>query len=440
MAQSISVVIPALNAERYLDRCLGALHGGTVRPHETIVVDDGSVDGTRQLALNYGAIVLSTGKSMGPSFARNLGSKMATGKVLLFIDSDVLVAADTLEKFGNRFEKDASLDALIGAYDTEPYCWGFLSQYKNLMHSFVHQTGSKHASTFWSGCGAIRTEIFQEHGGFDETFERPAIEDIELGYRMVHANRKIALDGSIQVKHLKCWTLKSIIETDIFHRGIPWTRLILRDHFMPNDLNLRMGQRVSVFLVFVLLALGFRMAAVHGLPLMFPLFAIVFWMLARWWGELVFYSKPRRAHLLMAALLTGLAATAYFFKMYGLIVPLLLTPALLLVRHRYRKNDSIQDWHRLVALAYIAVSLGISIFYIRSSPLLYACVGVSAALIILNLRFYAFLFDNRGIAFMLSAILFNFLYHFYSGISFIIGITNHFWDLQSRKQSNQSSA
>lgn len=436
---SISVVIPALNAGRYLDRCLGALRDGTMGAHETIVVDDGSDDDTTELALSYDARVLSTGKRMGPSFARNLGAKMATGKIILFIDSDVLAASDTLQKFGERFEDDPSLDALIGSYDTEPYCWGFLSQYKNLMHAFVHQTGSTYASTFWSGCGAIRTEVFKEHGGFDESFARPAIEDIELGYRMVHANRKIVLDGSIQVKHLKCWTLRSLLETDILHRGIPWTRLILRDRFMPNDLNLRVGQRVSVFLVFVLFALGYRMVALHGPSVAFPLFAIIFWMLARWWGELLFYSNPRRAYQFLGFFLLLIAVIAYHFKMYGLIVPLLFTPALLLVRHRYRKNDAIQNWHRRIALFYIAGSLIIAALYVPPSPLLYACIGITIALALLNVKFYIFLFQNRGTAFMLSAVLFNFLYHFYSGISFIAGVAKHCWDMQRPHQPTSPS-
>lgn len=82
---------------------------------------------------------------------------------------------------------DTQVDALIGSYDDDPKSPDFISQYRNLMHCSVHQTGRSEASTFWSGCGAIRREVFLESGGFDETYVRPAIEDIELGYRLTRS-------------------------------------------------------------------------------------------------------------------------------------------------------------------------------------------------------------------------------------------------------------
>ena len=154
------------------------------------------------------------------------------------MDSDVCVHPDTLERLRQDFQADPTLDALIGSYDASPASPDFLSQYKNLMHYFVHQHGRQDACTFWSGCGAIRRELFLEHAGFDESYERPAVEDIELGYRLRKAGRKVLLDKGLQVKHLKRWTFWGLVKTDILDRGIPWTELILRDRRMPNDLNL----------------------------------------------------------------------------------------------------------------------------------------------------------------------------------------------------------
>ena len=138
----------------------------------------------------------------------------------------------------------------------------FLSQYKNLMHCFVHQNAESEASTFWSGCGAIRREVFLAMSGFDaSSYTRPAIEDIELGYRMRRAGRRILLDRDLRVKHLKKWTFWGLLKTDVLDRGIPWTELILRDHKMPNDLNLQISQRVSIGLVYLMLLY----AAIHAL-------------------------------------------------------------------------------------------------------------------------------------------------------------------------------
>jgi GT2 family glycosyltransferase len=168
------------------------------------------------------------------------------------VDSDVAVHPDTLARILEHFEKEPSLDGLMGAYDDSPACGDFLSQYKNLQHCFVHRNARRQASTFWTGCGAIRRKVFLEHGGFDERFL--AIEDIELGYRLHAAGCRIALDPQVQVQHLKRWTVWNWLRTDIFVRAIPWTQVILRYRRMPNDLNTQWRERLSVASVF--LALG----------------------------------------------------------------------------------------------------------------------------------------------------------------------------------------
>jgi GT2 family glycosyltransferase len=218
-------------------------------------VDDCSTDDSAELANATGAIVLRTPVNSGPARARNLGARSAKSDIVFFIDSDVCVHPETIARVCDAFETDTSLDAVIGAYDDTPDSRKFLSQYRNLMHCFVHRSGSREAFTFWSGCGAIRRDVFLQAGGFDERYTRPSIEDIELGYRVVAGGGRILLRPDIEVKHLKRWTLWQIIKTDVFDRGIPWTELILRHRHMPNDLNLQVSQRLSVILVYVLLGL-----------------------------------------------------------------------------------------------------------------------------------------------------------------------------------------
>jgi hypothetical protein len=119
-----------------------------------------------------------------------------------------------------------------------------------LLHHFVHQNGNPESSTFWAGCGGVRRSAFIEVGGFDDKrFGRPSVEDIELGYRLRGAGHRIILDKGLQAKHLKRWTLWSVIKTDIFCRAIPWARLIHERKNAPNDLNLKRTQRLSGSLV-----------------------------------------------------------------------------------------------------------------------------------------------------------------------------------------------
>jgi GT2 family glycosyltransferase len=427
MPPVISVVIPAFDAEHHLRKCLPALGESGFQSFEVIVVDDGSKDETRAYAEAFGATVLSTEGRKGPAFARNMGVEAASGEIILFLDADVCVHHDTLQRIVTNFKQDPALDALIGSYDFDPASNDFLSQYRNLMHSFVHQTGAQRASTFWSGCGAIRRSIFLEHSGFNVVYGRPAIEDIELGYRLMKSNRKIMLDNELLVKHLKRWSFWNLLKTDILDRGIPWTELILRDKSMPNDLNLQLSQRVSVALVFILIGLAGATALLSGAYILIPFLFLVFLMLARWWGEVGAYRRPRRALAMLTGMLTLVALLAYWQHMYGLIPFLAVTPIFLLIRHRYDTSGKLRKIHRMTGMFFICCSLVVAGYYLPAHHLMLACFVILALLALLNSQFYLFLAGKRGISFMLAAIPFHLLYHFYSGVSFIIGVINHYW-------------
>lgn len=255
-AVRISVVVPVFDGAETLPACLGGVANSQYPAAECWVIDDGSSDGSAALAERMGAMVLSTGGPWGPATARNLGARHASGDLLLFLDADVVVHADALGRIAERFAAEPDLDALMGAYDDAPADSGLVSQFKNLMHAFVHRNGNREAFSFWCGCGAVKRAVFLEQGGLDESYRRPSIEDIEFGYRMLRSGRRLALDPEIQCKHLKVWTLWSLVRTDVFERGIPWTELILRTRFLPDDLNLRWSQRVSVILSALVVLLG----------------------------------------------------------------------------------------------------------------------------------------------------------------------------------------
>jgi glycosyltransferase involved in cell wall biosynthesis len=232
---------------------------------ECIIVDDGSADNSIAIAESYGAkIVKNMPPRSGPARARNMGAQAAQGDVLFFMDADILVRPETLSRVAAIMQANPSLAACFGSYDDSPTETNFLSQYRNLQHHYVHQISQTAASTFWSGCGAIRREIFKEIEGFDATaYPRPSIEDIELGYRLKAAGGHIHLEKSLQVRHMKRWTARTLLLTDIRDRAIPWSRLILRRGALLNDLNLQTSQRASAA------AASLGMAAV-GAAMFFP--------------------------------------------------------------------------------------------------------------------------------------------------------------------------
>jgi len=257
----ITVIVPAYNSARDLSECLAALRASTVPPAEVLVVDDASTDDTAAVAAAREVRVLRLTANAGPAAARNRGAAAARGDVLFFVDADVVVAPDAVARVTRTLEETAGVAAVFGSYDTRPRAPGLVSQFRNLLHHFVHQHGEADASTFWAGCGAVRRTAFEAVGGFDEQPTRRFIEDIELGYRLRGVGFRIRLDHDLQCTHLKRWTLWSMLRTDLVHRAVPWARLIAETRTAPADLNLRGEHRASVALVGVagvalLLAIG----------------------------------------------------------------------------------------------------------------------------------------------------------------------------------------
>lgn len=249
----VSVIIPVHNGGENFRRCLSSLNEAFPPANEIIVVADGDTDDSWKLAEEFGAQVLRIPVRRGPAHARNLGAKVARGDILFFIDADVVLSPDAIGKIIDAFQRQSDLVALFGSYDDSPGANNFLSQYKNLLHHYIHQNACEEASTFWGACGAIRRDVFITFGGFDDRYRQPSIEDVELGHRIQRGGHRIQLLKTLQVKHLKRWGIASLLKTDFFHRALPWTDLILRERWFINDLNLRTSSRISVLFIYGLL-------------------------------------------------------------------------------------------------------------------------------------------------------------------------------------------
>jgi GT2 family glycosyltransferase len=285
------VIVPAYNNAGELAQCLSALLAAADAAAELIVVDDASDEDLSRIAARFGAQSFRLARNAGPAAARNYGAQHARGDILFFVDADVVVASDAIRRIRTVLDCQPEIAAVFGSYDANPAAPELVSQYRNLLHHFVHQQGKPEAATFWAGCGAVRRSAFEDVGGFDERrFPRPSIEDIELGRRLRLAGYRIFLDKSLQGTHLKRWTLLSILRTDVFHRAIPWSRLIIESGQVPDDLNVQSTQRLSVALT----GLGgtLLLAAPLRLALLIPALGC--------WGATVFLNRNLYAFFLRA--------------------------------------------------------------------------------------------------------------------------------------------
>lgn len=248
----VSVIVPAHNAAPTLEACLRGVAEAVDGEPEVIVVDDGSRDATKSIGERLATKVVSH-QRQGPAAARNAGARIASGEVLVFVDADVVVHRDAIDRLVKALDGEKRVVAAFGSYDSKPGVKGLVARYRNLLHAYTHQTGEREASTFWAGLGVVTRAAFERANGFDShRFERASIEDIEFGMRLRAAGGRILLDPDAQGTHLKEWTLRSMVQTDLWCRAVPWTRLLRQSGGMPNDLNLRWHQRVSVAAVWLI--------------------------------------------------------------------------------------------------------------------------------------------------------------------------------------------
>jgi glycosyltransferase involved in cell wall biosynthesis len=303
----------------------------------------------------------------GPAAARNAGADAAAGKYLVFIDADVRVHPDTLAHLARTFATDETVDAVFGSYDAMTSAPNFVSHYKNLFHHYVHQSSHEEASTFWSGCGAIKRSVFLDVGGFDPEFERPTVEDIELGIRLRKAGHRIVLNKQVLVIHAKKWTLLGMIRSDIWDRAIPWTRVILRERSLPNDLNLAWPQRFSALFALGLLGVLVKGTWQHPLLLLVPLVVSALILAIDSWSA--------RSRIPTPARWAGVIVMLACFFASGFFVP------------------------RLAMIA------------------LFLAVGIVA----LNVGFYGFFLRERKILFASAIFPLHFMYYAYSAIALAVG-------------------
>jgi hypothetical protein len=227
---TLSAVVPATDAPPTLAACLGAIGAASDPPEQTIAVTDGGL----------------------PGDARNTGAAQATQDVIVFVDADVLPHRDAFTRIRAAFDADPELAAIFGSYDDAPTVPDAVSGFRNLLHHHVHHASPGRATTFWTGLGAVRRDVFERLGGFDPA--QPRMEDVDLGMRIAASGGTILLDPAIQGTHLKRWTVASMLRTDLLLRGAPWVELLLRNRNAERPLNL--GRRHQLSALASLVAAG----------------------------------------------------------------------------------------------------------------------------------------------------------------------------------------
>jgi len=198
----ISVVIPTCNRRPKLERCLAALARQSILPQEfeVVVIDDGSVDGTREWleaqSFPFALRCLQQTHS-GPGTARNLGVAQALGELVLFIGDDIYGDERLLEEhLQAHAEKPEASAAVLGHIDWPPdttpnavmdyvcgdamlqFAYSYIASAPVLDHRFFYTSNISLKRRFLDDAAA-------DGISFDPSFRRAAFEDSEFAYRLL---------------------------------------------------------------------------------------------------------------------------------------------------------------------------------------------------------------------------------------------------------------
>jgi glycosyltransferase involved in cell wall biosynthesis len=217
MRSKVSIIVPAYNAERDIPNLIQALQCQTVQPLEAILVDDCSIDRTKEMASAYFS-VFSTPSNSGPAAARNIGIRKAKGDYLGFLDADCRPEPDWVEQIETLFQHQPH-DVFAG---------GLTIKASSIMGKAIAALGypgggSLGFDKMWPVAPdgsvekictanlALRRRVVEEHGGFDESFDY-CFEDAWFAYSLIQSGVKIVYAPTLRVEHASRERLGSFIK------------------------------------------------------------------------------------------------------------------------------------------------------------------------------------------------------------------------------------
>lgn len=256
-APDISVIVPALNEEHVIGRCLASLAGQRLPQacFEVIVVDNGSIDRTVEIARSFNSslsvtVIEKTGVRIAA--LRNCGAARARGRYLAFLDADCVAPAHWLQQVCDLLQ--ANDGRIIGAQYRipSPSSWVAEAWYGDLWRM---KDGP--VAYVPGGDMAVSRELFLNLGGFDESIVTS--EDCEFCERAGRSAVPILAVPSLSVVHLGTpQTLGGFFRKQSWH-GVNVHRVFLRDILHSKS------RKAMLFALYTLMGMMFLAAGIGGL-------------------------------------------------------------------------------------------------------------------------------------------------------------------------------
>ncbi|MFH1623133.1 MAG: glycosyltransferase [Candidatus Aenigmatarchaeota archaeon] len=175
----ISVVIPTLNEEKYIEQTLKSIKNQDYKGRvEIVVVDGGSKDRTVKIASKYADKTIVIGK--GVAKERNTGAWATKSDLIVFVDADTILFYNTLSELEKDFDDRSVVASTCPVISTSPIVKDFIPY---LVFSQMVKLSIKAKTSMISGCCiACRKDVFEHVGGFNEDMQTG--EDFEFSKKL----------------------------------------------------------------------------------------------------------------------------------------------------------------------------------------------------------------------------------------------------------------
>lgn len=197
----VSVIVTTKNEEGHIDACLKSISHQSYKNLEIIVVDNSSIDKTKEISKKYASIVLNRGPER--SVQRNFGAKKANGDYILFIDADMILGKNVVSECVGKFleEKKEKVDLGALVIPEKSVGKGYWCSVKAFERSLYEGDASIEAARFF------KKGVFWEFGGYDKKITGPEDWDlpqkIKKKYRIGRINSFIFHDeGEVSLSAL----------------------------------------------------------------------------------------------------------------------------------------------------------------------------------------------------------------------------------------------
>ena len=205
-----SVIVITYNGRHHLDACFRSLAMQSIEAQETILIDNASQDGSADFVRrNFPWVrVIQSKTNLGFAGGNNLAAKEASGDVLVFLNDDTEVAANWLERLLSPFDADPRI-AIVGCkmidfFHRDVEVRVLCDLFGSAINDAIPRTPASHghADVFYvpGFALAIRTSVFREVGGFDDSYFMFA-EDIDLDWRVLLAGHRMVAVRDAVVYH-----------------------------------------------------------------------------------------------------------------------------------------------------------------------------------------------------------------------------------------------